>query len=111
MKPDLSGFTGFDWDQGNFLKSEKKHGITAEEAEQIFLDSDIFYQEDIRHSEKERRFIVIGKIESGKILVAVFTPRHDKINKAFLRIRILSVRRANKKEIKTYEKIENYTKI
>jgi len=95
-KLDLTKFTGFIWDQGNFLKSELKHNVTSEEAEQIFIDPELFYQEDFKHSETEKRFIAIGKIESGKVLFAVFTPRHDKI-------RIISTRTANRKEIKTYD--------
>jgi len=44
----------------------------------------------------ERRFITIGSSHGTKILVVVHTERGDNI-------RIISARRANKKERKTYE--------
>lgn len=91
MKPDLSKFTGFDWDHGNFLKSELKHGITPEEAESAFLDKKLLVDEDLKHQEIEERFIGIGKTTDNKILSVVFTLRYGKI-------RIISSRKANKKE-------------
>ena len=93
---DLSKFTGFNWDKGNIDKSYAKHGITPNEAEEVFLDEDILLLEDIKHSEQEERFEAIGKIIKGDILFLAFTVRKDKI-------RIISARKANKKERRQYE--------
>ncbi len=78
-------------------KSYEKHGITIQEAEELFLDEDVLLVEDIEHSQKEERFIAIGKSTQQKLLFAAFTIRDDKI-------RIISVRIANQKERIQYEK-------
>ena len=94
---DLSKITGFEWDKNNIDKSYQKHGITLNEAEEIFLDEDILLLEDIKHSQQEERFKAIGKIAKGRILFLVFTIRGNQI-------RIISARVANKKERRQYEK-------
>lgn len=94
---DLSKLVGFEWDEGNLDKSYRKHGITQREAEELFIDPDVVLLDDIRHSQKEKRFTAIGKATSRKVLFAVFTIRKD-------RVRIISARSANKKERRKYEK-------
>ncbi len=93
---DLSKIVGFEWDQGNIEKSYLKHGITIRETEESFLDENVFLQEDIKHSEKEERFIAISKTTKNKTLFSIFTIRNKKI-------RIISTRPANKKERRLYE--------
>lgn len=94
---DLKKIVGFEWDKGNIDKNYKKHGITPNETEEVFLDEDILMLEDTRHSKQEERFEAIGKIIKGSILFLAFTVRRDKI-------RIISARTANKKERRRYEK-------
>lgn len=94
---DLTKVTGFEWDQGNIDKSYQKHGITPNEAEEVFLDKDVLLLEDVKHSDAEQRTKAIGKIANGRILFLVFTVRNNKI-------RIISARVANKKERRLYEK-------
>lgn len=93
---DLIHFKGFEWDKGNIDKSYQKHGITPKETEELFLDENVLLVEDIKHSQREERFIAIGKTTQGKILLAIFTVRDDKI-------RIISARTANQKERRRYE--------
>lgn len=93
---DLNKIAGFEWDEGNVDKSYRKHGITPNEAEEVFLDEDILLLEDIKHSQQEERFEAIGKTTRGDVLFLAFTIREDKI-------RIISARKANKKERKQYE--------
>ena len=92
----LSRITGFEWDQGNIDKSYQKHDVTPKEAEESFLDENVFLQEDIKHSEKEERFIAISRTSKNKMLFSIFTIRNKKI-------RIISTRTANKKERRLYE--------
>lgn len=94
---DLSKVSGFEWDEWNIDKSYKKHGITTKEAEELFLDKNVLLIEDIKHSQKEERFIAIGKNQQEEILFAALTIRHSKV-------RIISVRPANQKERRQYEK-------
>lgn len=97
---DLGKVQSFEWDKGNLDKSYAKHGITPNEAEEIFLDENLGVVKDIKHSQKEDRFIAIGKSFENKILFVVFTLRKNII-------RIISARMANKKERrKYYEKIK-----
>lgn len=94
---DLSKVSGFEWDKGNIDKSYKKHGISPNETEEIFLDEDVKLKNDIKHQQQEKRFFAIGKTTEYKILFVVFTVRYDKI-------RVISARKANKKEREVYQK-------
>lgn len=102
---DRIGIQEFEWDEGNIDKSFAKHGITPKESEEIFLDEDLRIAADVKHAQKESRYIAIGKTFTGRTLFAVFTMRSHKI-------RIISTRAANKKERKIYEaKIKKDTPI
>lgn len=87
----------FEWDKGNFDKSYEKHGITQREAEEIFISEELFVKEDVKHSQKEERFIAFGRSQSEIFVLAVFTMRKN-------RIRIISARKMHRKEIEKYEK-------
>lgn len=86
----------FNWDKGNINKN-KKHQVDDKEAEEIFFDSNKQIYQDILHSDKEERHILLGKTKRGRLLYTVFTVRNKKI-------RIISSRDINKKEAKLYEK-------
>lgn len=87
----------FEWDQGNINKSFQKHGISPNEAEEIFLDENILELEDVKHSQREKRLLALGVNLQKKLLFCSYTIRYNKI-------RIISVRVANKKERRLYEK-------
>jgi len=87
---------GFEWDKGNVDKSHQKHGIIPKESEEVFLDANLQIIRDIKHSQKESRFIVIGKSFKKKVLFVAFTLRKN-------RVRVVSARLANKKERRNYE--------
>ena len=86
----------FEWDEGNQHKSLIKHGITNQEAETMFSDSNKIILEDERHNYSEERYICIGKSELANILYTAFTFRNGKI-------RVISTRKANEKNIAFYE--------
>ena len=94
----------FEWDKWNLDKSYIKHGILPKEAEEIFIDSESIVLPDVEHSQKEERFIIIGKTLSKSNLFIVFTFRGQKV-------RIISARKMHKKEVERYEKIKKNTKI
>lgn len=87
----------FEWDKGNIDKSYKKHCITANQTEEIFLDENLRVLPDVKHSQKEERLIAIGKNLTKKLLFIIFTRRDKKV-------RIISARAANMKERRHYEK-------
>jgi uncharacterized DUF497 family protein len=89
----------FDWDEGNREKCQK-HGLSTHEIESLF-QSPLSVFPDSEHSKLEERFIGIGKTESGRGVLIVFTLRMR--GEAIL-IRPISARYMHKKEIEHYEK-------
>ena len=87
----------FEWDKGNIGKN-KKHHVEDKEAEEAFLDERKKIFKDKLHSSGEERFRIriIGKTKKGRLLFVVFTIRKGKI-------RIISARNINKKEVYLYE--------
>lgn len=85
----------FEWNKGNVGKNIK-HEVEDKEAEEPFFDKGHKIVKDILHSGKEERFILLGKTKKERILYTVFTVRENKI-------RIISSRDVNKKEVKLYE--------
>jgi len=73
----------------------KKHGIRFADASTVLFDPDALTIEDT-DSVGEQRFVTIGRDATGKVLVVVYTWREDNI-------RLISARRANRWEIRTYE--------
>ena len=86
----------FEWDESKAEKNEQKHGVSFEEAESIFYDPRSVTIADPDHSETELRFIDIGTSNYDRILVVVYTEREN-------RVRLISARRASRKERKMYE--------
>lgn len=86
----------FEWDKGNSNKN-KKHGVEDQESEEVFLDERRFIFKDKVHSGKEERFRILGKTKAKRLLFIAFTIRGKKI-------RIISARDINKKEVYLYEK-------
>ena len=94
---DLSKIEGFEWDEGNIEKNWVKHRVSVKECEQIFFDRNKKIMKDVLHSNKEERFILLGKTIYNRLIYVVFTARHNKI-------RVISARDISQaKEIKLYE--------
>ena len=94
----------FLWDRGNSGKNLQKHGVSDQEAEELFFDKNKRIYRDTLHSINEKRYILLGKTKKKKLLYGVFTQRSKKI-------RIISARKINKKEVHLYEKNTEHTKI
>ena len=86
----------FQWDKGNVGKN-LKHKVEDKEIEEPFFDKKRKVYKDKLHSEKEDRYILIGKTKNKRLLYTVFTMRGRKV-------RIISSRYINKKEVVMYEK-------
>lgn len=99
----LKGVTGFEWDEAN-IAHIARHDVTPDEAEEVFSDSENVLDEDVEHSRAEQRFLIIGKTEQGRLLYQVFTRRGDKI-------RVISSRDINRKEVALYEKEVSSSKV
>ena len=90
----------FEWDEKKNRQNIKKHGLDFADAEELFGDTLLFWP-DVRDDYGEGRWIGIGRIR-GRTAVVAFTERGPET------IRIISLRKANSRESKRYEKaIEN----
>ena len=86
----------FEWDPKKDRRNVAKHGVTFKEAKEFFTSEvDFLEVYDGAHSELEERFIAIGPVRRGLILV-VYTERSEDT------VRILSARWASKKERALY---------
>lgn len=86
----------FEWDKGNIGKN-RKHQVDDKEAEEVFLDRGKKLFKDHLHSNGEERLRLVGKTKKERLLLVVFTIRKGKV-------RIISARNINKKEVYLYEK-------
>jgi uncharacterized DUF497 family protein len=87
----------FEWDETKNRLNRKKHGIWFEEAQTVFDDplGRLFRDE----REIEERYILIGTSRYSQVLVVVHCYRSSDSQ-----IRIISARRATKRERDHYEK-------
>jgi hypothetical protein len=90
----------FQWDPQKAATNRAKHGITFEEALTVFGDPFGRITDDPRHSEDEDRYVLIGHSERHRLLVVMFTERGRSI-------RLVSARKATRRERKEYEEHEN----
>lgn len=86
----------FEWDENKRRSNIEKHGIDFVAAAAVFKDKDRIAAEDDRKDYGEVRIQVIGEAKPG-VLFVVYTER-DSGNTA----RLISARKANRKERATY---------
>jgi hypothetical protein len=91
----------FEWDPAKDRGNQRKHGVSFAEAQALF-ESGVDYLEifDAEHSEVEDRFIAIGHIHRG-IVVVVYTEREEG------RVRIIGARLATNRERDLYRSQRN----
>lgn len=89
----------FDWDTQKAESNQRKHHVSFQEVATIFSDPLSHTYPDPNHSINEQRYITIGLSEFGNILVVAHTNEGDLI-------RIISARKATRKERHYYEKGE-----
>ena len=90
----------FEWDKANKEKIWLKHKVSAEECEEAFAIEQIFRQPDELHSDKESRYILIGKTKKLRFLFIVYTIMKNKV-------RVISARDMHRKEQDFYEEEAN----
>jgi len=87
----------FEWDARKSASNRRKHGVSFEEASTVFTDEHALLIDDPQHSEDEDRFILLGLSSSLRMLVVCHCYRES--NEL---IRIISARKATRKERETY---------
>ena len=91
----------FEWDENKNKLNQQKHRVSFEEACYIFSDPFALSMFDPDHSENEDRFVMLGKSRNEYILVVIHTYRENDNEEV---VRIISARKATKKEKSTYTK-------
>ena len=87
----------FSWDEKKARENLEKHKISFEEAQTVFSDPNARMIFDTEHSSDEERFILLGMSSGVRLLVVCHCYREDD-----MLIRIISARKATKKEQKQY---------
>jgi len=86
-----------EWDSAKDEANRERHGLSFEAAAELF-QSCVDYLEiyDEAHWEEEDRFIAVGPIKRG-VIVVIYTERDDDV------VRIVSARMATANERRSYE--------
>jgi hypothetical protein len=82
----------FEWDPAKARANIARHGVSFEEAKAVFADLQAI--ESLDESPDEQRWRLLGRA-GVEILMVVYTERRS-------RVRIISARRASKREQKIY---------
>jgi len=85
----------YEWDEEKSERNREKHGLSFEDAENVFAGPCVTFV-DNRFDYEETRLITLGTLE-GRIVVIVHTLRGKNT-------RIISMRKANAREQKIYQK-------
>lgn len=87
----------FEWDERKSNANKRKHKVSFEEAQTVFLDENAIRFFDPDHSEDEDRFLMLGMSFTLRVLVVCHCYRQDDSV-----IRIISARKADKQEQSDY---------
>ncbi len=87
----------FEWDPNKNEINTRKHGVSFEEAQTVFYDECAILFDDPDHSGEEDRFLILGLSQRENLCIVSHCYRGaDEI------IRIISARKATKKETNFY---------
>jgi hypothetical protein len=95
----FSSVLGFQWDVGNLQKSAQKHDVHPTESEEIFFNTPLIVSNDEKHSNNEKRYLVLGITNKKRFLTVIFTLRESDTL-----IRVISARDQHRKERVVYAK-------
>ncbi|MEO8348738.1 MAG: BrnT family toxin [Acidobacteriota bacterium] len=85
----------YEWDPRKAAANFRKHRVAFTEAATVFLDPLAVTYQDPDHSETEHRYITVGESTRSRVTLVSHLDRRD-------RIRIISARRATRKEAHEY---------
>ena len=95
----------FEWDPYKAKQNLQKNKVSFEQAAEVFLDPLAISVYDGDHSLDEDRWITIGKDQTNLIMVVIHTFLEENVDN--FRIRMISARKATKKEIKQYQGVKS----
>jgi uncharacterized DUF497 family protein len=91
--------SAFDWDPRKAQENARKHGVTFDEAQTVFLDDHAILIADPDHSDEEDRYVLLGVSSRLRLLVVCHCSR-----RAGSVIRLITARRADCTERREYER-------
>lgn len=94
-------YLAFEWDENKNASNQKKHGVSFEEARTVFTDQFARLIADPDHSDDEDRFILLGTSIQSRLLIVCHCLRANDT------IRIISARKADKRERDKYEEFRH----
>ncbi|MBK9714629.1 MAG: BrnT family toxin [Kouleothrix sp.] len=86
----------FEWDAQKALRNVEKHGVTFEEAAEVFFDPFYQYGDATPADADEPREFILGYSVTQRLLLVIYVERGE-------RTRIISARPATRPERKQYE--------
>ena len=87
----------YEWDLGKAAENLRKHKVSFDEAATVFYDENAIEYFDPDHSKDEDRFLLLGLSWRLRVLVVSYCIRsHGR------EIRVVSARKATRKETKVY---------
>jgi len=97
----------FEWDEGKNLTNQRKHGVSFQEASQVFSDPlHVAVADRVVDGEQRWQTLGLARSATGRLLLllAANTVREASDQGIFIEVvRIISARRANREERGIYE--------
>ena len=85
----------YEWDEAKNRKNLAKHGLSFEDAAQVFSGPCVTFEDD-RFPYGEQRLVTLGLL-AGRLIVMAHSPRDEGT-------RIISMRKGNRREHEIYQK-------
>lgn len=86
----------FEWDPAKAAANRRRHGVSFEEASEVYGDPAALTGDDVGHSSLEHRERTLGRSHRGRVLVVISTGRAGVT-------RIITARKATRNESRIYE--------
>lgn len=92
----------FEWDEAKNLSNERKHGVSFQDASEVFRDP-LFVSLKERVQDGEQRWQTYGEVDGFLLVVAHTVQEEVKHGTTVEVIRMISARNASRKERQRYE--------
>jgi len=92
----------FEWDPLKALSNRRKHGVSFEDAMHVFDDPYALFEQERTDEAGEVRWRALGFAGGVAVLLVAHTVRDEGENEV---VRLISARRATRKERERYEQI------
>jgi uncharacterized DUF497 family protein len=90
----------FEWDPMKARTNQRKHGVSFEDAMHVFQDPDALFEKDRIDEAGEQRWKAVGLAGGVIMLIVIHTIREEDQDEI---VRLISARRATRKERNDYE--------